>query len=126
MIAFLCFQMLQHPAIKHSLNPAMEDLVLASIIISTVFKSVFHSIPSAIQKFWLKSQLKNRCCRYSLGSSSHRTHLFSSMWKLFLDSRSLVFSLSSRSNQKKFFFAFVSCWISKSTGMVLVQQVGCL
>ena len=103
MIALLCFHMLQHPAIMHSFKPISLVLFLASIIMSLIFRSVFHSRPKFIQIFWLKSQLKKRCWRYSLGSSSHSTQLLSSMKKYFLINRSLVLSLSSSNNQKKNF-----------------------
>ena len=121
-LGFAFLMMMLMCSLKHDMQYAMSlvllskmivFLFLASIIMSLIFRSVFHSRPKFIQIFWLKSQLKKRCWRYSLGSSSHSTQLLSTMKKYFLINRSLVLSYPGVITKRKT-FALAGSMISKS------------
>ena len=100
---FLWFHMLQHPTVIISMKNGSWYLSLASIIMSWMLMSVFHSIPIFHQKFWLKVHEKRRWVLSSMSSSLHKIQEVESKWNDFLVSNSHVLILSLSASQAKIF-----------------------
>mgnify|MGYP005831649297 CR=1 FL=1 len=98
---FLWFHMLQQPTIIISMKWLMWYLCWVSIIISWIFKSVFHSRPMLHQNPWPNGQENSRCILSSISSALHKTHLVESRCILFLVRSSHVFILSCSISEQK-------------------------
>jgi hypothetical protein len=102
--SFLLSHRLQHPEMIMSITNCNDYLALASVIISWMFISTFHSNPIAHQKLWLKQHSKNKCMIDSCGYSSHNMQSLNSTKKFCTYKNmevSTIFILKINANEQK-------------------------